>query len=428
MHVKRTNDSSTKVTLTINADEKFMASVKDHVLRHLATETPKIPGFREGKAPTSIVEKHADPSAVQSRFLDEAVNRLYSKAVESENLKVATQPEISLKKFVPFTELEFEAKVEVVGPVKLSNYKAIKKTKKLIEITDKDIQEVIDALRKRMAERREVKQAAKDGNEAVIDFKGIDEKGNPVSGAEGKDYPLVLGSNTFIPGFEPNLIGLGAGDEKTFDVTFPAQYGVAALQNKKVTFTVKVNKVQELVELKADDEFAKKAGPFKTLGDLKADIKTQLEIERSREADQKYRNELLDEITAKSQVELPASLIDEQVLRAEEEEKRNLAYRGQTWPEHLAEEGVTEEEHRSRNRATAEQNVKTGIVLAEIAEQEKVTVTKEELDQQLSLLKAQYSDEHMQAELDKPENRRDIVSRIITDKTIQKLEEYASKK
>lgn len=429
MHIKRTDISDTKVTLSVEADEKFLAQVKQVVLQHMATNHVKVPGFRAGKVPLALVEKNADPAALQSEFAEEAINRLYPQVIKAENVRPVAQPEITLKKFVPFTTLDVDITIEVIGSISLPDYKKMKKEPPKVAVTAKDVTDVVNSLRGRMAEKKSVGRAAKDGDEAVIDFSGTDAKGQPVAGADGKDYPLVLGSNTFIPGFEPNIAGLKRGEEKTFDVTFPTDYGVAALQNKKVTFTVKVKEVNERSQPPADDAFAAKAGPFKTLAELKADIKKQLTYERQAEATRTFQNEIVNDIASKSKVAIPESLIDEQVTRAEEDEKRNIAYRGQTWQEHLDEEGVTEDEHRKKNRPAAEQNLKASLVLTEIAEREKIEVTPEELEIRMQILKGQYAnDQGMQAELDKPEARRDIENRLITEKTLAKLVEHVTKK
>src|SRR5690606_38690098 len=180
-------------------------------------------------------------------------------------LRPVSRPSVNLKKFVPFTTLEFEAEVEVLGTVKLPNYKTMTKSVKKPEVTTKDVDAVIADIKTRMAEKKDVKRAAKEGDQVWIDFKGVDAKGQPVKGADGKEYPLVLGSDTFIPGFEKNLIGQNAGDKKTFTLTFPKDYGVKALANKKVTFTVTVTKVQEVIEPKVDNAFASRLGRFQSL-------------------------------------------------------------------------------------------------------------------------------------------------------------------
>lgn len=425
MQVTKTNLSPTKVKLTIASDEQFLSTAKDYVVKKLG-QSVKVAGFREGTAPLNIIEKNLEPARLQTEFLEQAVNSLYGQVVEKEKLRPVSDPKVELKKFVPFTTLDFEIEVEVVGDIKLADYKKIKKTKPSAKVSEKDVNEVIKSLQVRLADRIEIKRPAKNGDEVLIDFKGVNDKSEAVAGAEGKDYPLILGSNTFIPGFEPNIVGLKAGEEKKFDVTFPKDYSVAALANKKVTFTVKISKVSEPREPKADDKFAAKAGPFKTLAGLKTDIKKQLTFERQNEADRAYENELMQEIADKSNVIIPKVLVDEQIIRGEQQERQNLTYKGQTWQDHLAEEGVSEEQHRERNRPTAEESVKVGLILSEIAEHENIKVTPEELEIRIQILKGQYKDPKMQAELDKPESRRDITSRIITEKTVTKLVDYTA--
>jgi trigger factor len=424
VQVTKTNNSPTSITLSINGDATDLAPIKRHVLSHFVDQV-KVPGFRAGKAPVEMVEKHANQQLLLDEFMDHALNDLLRKAVEGQKLRPVGQPEVTLKKFVPYTELEFEAKLDVLGEVTLPNYKTIKMAKPKVEISAKEVNDVISGLQKRLAERIDVDRPAKLGDE--VWFAGTDKDGQPVAGADGKDYPLILGSNTFIPGFEDNLIGVKTGESKEFTLTFPKEYGIAALQGKKVTFKTDIKKVQELVEPKVDDEFAKKAGAFTTLKELKDDIKKQVKAEKQLQADRDYENELIKKITDKAKVDIPSALIDNQLVHMEEEEKRNLSYRGITWPEHLAQENVTEEQHRERHRSDAETRVKAGLVLSEISEKEKLDVTPEELEVRIQILKGQYQDPQMQAEIDKPENRQDIAARILTEKTIQKLTSYASK-
>lgn len=428
MQIKREQLNPTTVKLTITADQALMEDVKQHVLKHLARQM-KLPGFRPGKAPLAIVERNADSSLLQTEFLDEALNRLYGAALEQEKLRPVAQPQVNLQKFVPFTDLEMSAEVEVIGDVKLPDYKKFRVSKKPVSVTEKDIDEVIENLRTRAAEKKDVERAAKDGDEVTIDFKGTDAKTKePVKGAEGKGYPLALGSDTFIPGFEANIVGMKTGETKSFTLIFPADYGVKALQSRKVTFEVTVSKVQELVKPKVDDAFAAQAGPFKTVKDLRADIKLQLESEKQAEADRDFENELLDMLADKTTVALPKSLVDDEITRTISQVRQNLAYRGQTWPEYLEERGQTEAEYREEARTGAERRVKAGLALSEVADQEGITVTPEEFQLRMQLLKGQYNDKLMQEELEKPENARSILSSMLTEKTVAKLTEYAAGK
>jgi trigger factor len=427
MHVTKDNLSDTSIKLNVSAEPEELRKIKDSVVARLGKEV-RVPGFRAGKAPRVLLEKQLDTTRLQSEFLDAAINELYVQAAQQQKLRPVASPNISITKFVPFDTLEFTAEVEVVGDVTLPDYKRIRVEKITPEVTTKDINDVIERLKVRESTKKEVKRAAHNDDEVLIDFSGIDAKTNdPVNGADGKDYPLLLGSNAFIPGFEPALIGLKSGEEKTFSVTFPKDYGVAALQSRKVSFTVKVKKVQAVTLPKLDDALARKVGPFKTIKELKADIKKQLLSERQTEAARDYENRLINTIGEQTKVAIPEALVSDQIDKMERDERQNLTYRGQTWEEHLAGEGLTEEQHHEQQRPTAELNVRIGLALAEIAEKESVTVSREELEARLAQLKGEYTDKEMQAELDKPENRQDILNRLITEKTLDILLSYSAR-
>ena len=422
---KQLNPTTVQLTITAGSDE--LAPAKQVVLTELAKEV-KLAGFRKGHAPAAMVEKVVDQQLLQNKVIDHVVNDLYTAGLEQEKLRPVAQPEVSLTKFVPFTTLEMNATVEVVGEVKLPDYKKFKVEKKVAAVTDAEIEAVVDDLLARSATKNEVNRAAADGDEVTIDFAGVDAKSQEeIEGAKGEDYPLVLGSNTFIPGFEPELLGLKAGESKTFDVTFPKDYGAAQLQNKKVTFTVTVKLVKERVLPKLDAAFAASVGPFKSVAELRTDIRKQMGTEKEREAQAKLESDVLEQLGQKAQIAMPDSLVEQEIDRMDEEEKRNLMYRGQTWQEHLKAEGKTEEEHRESHREQAALRVKTGIALGEVAEKEGVRVSQEEFDARLSELKKQYTDQQMLAELEKPENQRDILSRMLTEKTIAVLVGYVEK-
>jgi trigger factor len=427
MQAKLTYKNDNNLNISVAAPADLLERTHKHVLQDMQ-KTMKLAGFRAGKAPLNIVEKNADQGRLQADFIDHAINELYRQIVITENIRPVAQPSISVKKFVPFTLLEVEIEVEVIGKMEIADYKKIRVAKKPIKVTDKDVEEVILSLQDRAAEAVAVKRASKNGDQVVIDFKGIDkETKESISGADGTSYPLVIGSNSFIPGFEPELIGLKAGEDKTFDIKFPKDYGAKHLQSKVVTFEVKVQIVNELKKSEINDELASKVGPFKTVAELKEDIKKQLEQEKQQQEDRLYESEVIAKITNDSKVTIPESIIEEQIERSELEEKQSILYRGQTWEEHLKEEGVTETEHRERNRAPAENIVKSSLILSEIAQNEDITVTPEELEIRLQLMKGQYQDPQMQAELAKAENISGIRNQMLTEKTFKFLTEIASK-
>jgi trigger factor len=428
MQIKQEALTPTSTKLIVTVDKTEIEKGKQVALKNLGKDA-KLAGFREGKAPAAILEKSLDPAKLQNEFLNETINTVYASALMQTGLKVVKEPDVSVTKFVPFTELEFTVTVEIVGDIKLADYKKIKMTPEKVSITAKDVDEVLKSLSERSATRAEVKRAAKNGDETNIDFKGVDAKTKePIEGADGKDYDLLLGSKAFIPGFEEEVIGLKAKDEKTFDIVFPEDYGVADLKKKKVTFTITVNKVSELKTPKLDDAFAKSVGPFKNLAELKEDIKKQLTAEKQNEADQKLDNDLMKKIADQTDVAIPDSLIEQEIDRLEDEERRNLIYRGQTWQEHLEAEGITAEEHREKERPVAVLRIKTGLILGEIAEKEGITVNQEELKLRLDLLRGQYTDPQMQAELESPDGQRDIRSRMLVEKTLLYVRDLATSK
>ncbi len=422
MKIQRTNQSDTKILFTITGTQNELLAAKQIAIAKLSPQV-KLQGFRPGHAPAELVEKQLNPNLLQEETLNEVLNTLYETTVRQEDIRPVAQPKVELKKFVPYTEVEFTAEVDVIGKITLGNYKNLKAKKNTATVAKSDVDEVINRLQTQMAEYPEVDQAAKVGDRAWIDFEGVDVKGDAVQGAKGDDYPLALGSNTFIPGFEENIIGLKKGDKKEFTIPFPKDYGVKALQGKKVTFTVTVKKVEETIRPDVTVDFAKKVGPFDSVEALKADIKKQIVAEREHQADRDYQDALVKELIQVSKLSLPDAMLQEQIDIVDKEFRQNLVYRGQTFQEYLSAAGLTEDDYKKKELApAAEERLKAGLILSELADVEKVTITPEELEIRIQVLKGQYqSDTKMQEELDKPENRREVAARLLTEKTIAKL-------
>lgn len=424
MHIERTDLSKTELTLTISATEAELAPIKQEVVARLAKGV-KVQGFRKGTAPASLIEKQIDPSLLQSDFLDEAMTQLYAQAALQEQVRPVTRPEVTVKKFVPFTELEFSVTTSIVGEIKIPDYKKLAAPLETEKVAKRDIDQVLSSIQARLAEKKTVKRAAKAGDEVVIDFLGKDKKGAPIENADGKTYPLLLGSNSFIPGFEDAVVGMKAGEEKTFELTFPKDYGSKDLAGKKVDFTVTAQEVKELESAKLDDELAQKVGPFKTLQELTDDIKKQLEHDKANQARTKQQNAILEKLSSLAKIEIPQTLIDQQIVYNIDETRRELMYKGQTFEEFLEKQGKTEEEYKKTLEAPAKEQLTVSLALTEIAERENIEVAPEELAVRVQLLKGQYKDEAMHAELDKPENQRDIRSRMRTEKVLAFLTQAA---
>ncbi len=412
--------SDTRVALTVDVDQKTIAQAKNLALKELG-KSVKVQGFRAGKVPANVVEKNIDPNMLANETVEYAVNRSVNMIIEEEELRVLDQPKIELKKFVPFDTLEFTAEFEVLPEVKLADYTKLKATKKADPVTAKDVTEVIDRMRQGMAERIEATRAVKEGDEVTMDFVGNDKDGAEIEGASGNDYTLTVGSNTFIPGFEEQLVGHTIGKKFDITVTFPSDYHAEHLKNAEVTFTIDLKKVQEVILPTVDDEFAKKVGPFDSAKALKDDIKKELTVQNEKRAAEERKDELLGQLVEASSVPVPAVLVHDQMHALEQDAMQNLMYRGQTLDQYLAANGHKDKEAWQAAELTpmAERRVQAGLVIAELSKAEKIDVTAEELEVELARRKQEAP--AMAEQLDTPEARRDLANRVVTEKTINRL-------
>lgn len=425
--LKKLTDTKVSLAISVTADE--LDTAKQKALHKLAQKV-NVAGFRPGKVPAHVAEKNLDPTVVANEAIEYAINAALNQAIEAEDLRVLDRPQVDLGDFKPYESLNFTAEVEVLPPVKLGDYTKLKAKRHVAKVTDADIDEVMDRLRGGHSDTKETDRAAKNGDEAVIDFEGRDEKGELVDGASGKDYPLKLGSGTFIPGFEDGIVGHKAGDVFDLPLTFPADYHSAALKGAKVTFTVTLQKVREVALPELTDEFAKKVGPFETIDQLRDDVRTELTAQKEREADDKYKDDLLGELAEKSDVPVPELLVEDQIKGIQQDLQQNLMYRGLTFDQYVQSQGFTDEADWREKEAqeAAVRRVKSGLVLAELSKVEKVQATTEELEARLAQLKQQYPDPKTQEQLDTPEVRRDVANRLLTEKAIDRLVEINTKK
>lgn len=427
MQVTREDISDTKVKLTVEVGLEELTHAKQSELQDLA-KGMKVTGFRKGKAPLTVVEKQVDQNQLQANVINHAINDAYGRALESEKLRTLGQPEVQIGKFVPYDSLEFTAEVEILPPVKLADYKKIKKQPEKVNVTAKDVDEVLSNLREKSAEKKAVKRAAKNGDEVIIDFEGIDTKGEKVAGANGKDYGLTLGSNSFIPGFEEGLVGLKAGEKKDLKLTFPTEYHAENLAGSKITFAVDVKEIKEVTLPKVDDKFAAKLGPFKTAEELKADIKGQLKQQKELEATNVVKDIIIEELVKKSKFTIPEVLVEDQENALQQDFVQNLMYRGMTKEEYLKQQGFKDEADwiKQEIKPQAERRVSVGLVLAAVADAENLSVSDEELASETALRREQYSQQA--AQFDTPEMQRELASRLLTEKTINLLFGLATKK
>ena len=422
-----THESDTRVKVVIAADHAELAAAEQVALKRLA-KTAKVNGFRTGHVPLEIVKKHADANALAQETLDAALNRAVAEAFLSNDLQVLARPEVEIKKYVPGELLEFTAEADVLPEVKLGDYKKLKVKKAAVNVDKKEIDEVIERIQKGLSEKKEVKRAAKIGDETVIDFVGKKD-GEAFHGGTGKDYPLVLGSNSFIPGFEDALVGLKAGDTKDVKLAFPKDYHVKDLAGQDVVFEVTVKKVNSVKLPALDDKFAAKAGPFTSMEDLRSDIKAEITAQAERRAKDDLKDELVKQLVAKSVVSVPSVLRDDQIRSLEQDLRQNLMYRGRTLEQYFKEKGYADRDAWVKAEANdaADARIKAGLVLAQLSKELKIEATADELAAHINTYKQQYANNsEMAKHFDKPEAQREVANRLITEKTVDKLVELNS--
>lgn len=424
--VKKLSDTKVCLTITLGADE--LNAAEQVALTKMARDL-KVPGFRKGKVPVSVAAKHVNPMALQEQVLDNALSKAVAEAFMNEKLQALERPSVEVKKFVPNQEVEFTAEATVVPPVKLGDYKKLKAKAQTVKVETKDVDEIIERMQQNFVDKSEVTRAAREGDEAIIDFVGKKD-GVAFDGGSAKDFALKLGGGQFIPGFEEGVVGHKAGETFDLDLEFPKDYHAENLAGAKVVFSVTLHKVNELKLPELNDEFAAKCGPFTDVKELKADIKREITAQKEREAKEKLKDELVAELADSSKVALPELLIDDQLRSIEQDLMQNLSYRGLTMDAYLKTQGFKDKAdwQKKEARPAAEKRVKAGLVLAELSKELGVEVSREELDRQISTFKQQYGkDAKLAARFDDPNVHRDIANRMITDKTIDKLVELNSK-
>lgn len=429
MKIIRDTISPTKVKLTITLD-KLELDDAEKVALHKLAKSVKVPGFRKGKVPASVAAKHIDPNALAAETADNALSKAVATAFSSEDVRALERPQVEVTKFVPGNTLEFTAEAEVIPEIKLGNYKKLKAPKQeKVSIDKAEIDEVIDRIQTQLATKQDVERKAKTGDEAVIDFVGKKD-GVPFEGGTGNDYPLTLGSNSFIPGFEDGIVGHKPGETFDLELEFPKEYHAKDLAGQKVTFTTTLKKLVELVKPAADDELAAKAGPFTSFKELEEDIRKELTARKEREAAEELRDGLVKDLVAKSTVPVPEILRKDQLQSIEQDMTQNLMYQGLNFEQWLESKGYKSKDEWIEKEAgdIADARVQAGLVLAEVSKLEQLTADENAVEARVSQLKEQYkSSPETLKQLDTDEVRRDVANRLVTELAVDKLVDLNSK-
>ena len=415
-----------KVTLKITVDNnKFEEAVNKAYNKTKGKYN--IPGFRKGKAPKVVIETQYGKGVFYNDAIDMLFPEVYPEAIKELNIDPIDRPDLDIEEISKDNGLVMVVNVEVKPEFELGAYKGIEISKVDNTVSEEDVEARLNEMVNRNARLTSVEdKALENGDTAVIDFEGF-ENGVAFEGGKGENYNLVIGSNTFIPGFEDQLVGKKAGEEVEVNVTFPETYHAENLAGKPVVFNVKVNdvKVKEVPAL--DDEFAKDTTEFETLAELRADVKAKLEEQAKNAADAEMRNALVEKVSANTEVEVPEAMVQHQIDNMLMELNYQLQYQGLNLEQLLQMTGRGLDELREERRADAERLVKSSLVLEAIAEKENVEANDADVDAELEKMAAMYN---MEVEKIRSSLREtdieDIKGQIKIRKTLDLLVENAT--
>ena len=418
--------SDTSVEIKVVLDKNDLKDAEEKAIARLAKDV-KVEGFRKGKAPLDVAKKNINPNDLASVALDIAVRTTVPKAFEDSKSAPLMIPNVEVTKFVPGETVEYTATADILPEVKLGDFKKLGVKKEVVKTTEKDVKEILENIQNAYAESKVAKKKAEMGDEVVIDFEGF-LKGEKFEGGAAKDFKLKLGSHQFIPGFEEGIVGHESGDRFDLELTFPKDYHADKLAGQKTTFNVLVKQVNEIIKPALDDELAKKCGPFKTVDELKADIKKNIETQNEYKADEKFKDDLVNTLVEKSKVSAPEIMVKDQLRIIRQDIEANAARQGLHFEDYLKQTGQTEEDWEKMAREVAEKRVKASLCLQILARDEKIEVSDDVVDAKVAELREAYKkSKEALKNLKDPNVRQDIKNRLTIEKTLNYLVEVNSK-
>ena len=379
-----------QVVLEITVPAEELEKAYAQAFKNISKQV-NIPGFRKGKAPKKMVEKHVGVEYIMDEAFKTVYNASFGEAVdESKQVPVSRvdleEVQLELGKDVIY-KTTFTAKPEV----KLGQYKEVKVAKADTTVSDADVDAQLARMLDRQADMVEAEEGAavENGNFITLDFKGTVD-GEAFAGGESKDYPLEVGSNSFIPGFEEQLVGMKVGEEKDVNVTFPEDYHSEELKGKAAVFACKVNSIKRKVLPAMDDEFAKKASTFETLDELKADVRKNLQTAADNKAVNEKREAVLDAISEAAEVEIPNVMIETRINNMINQMAMNIEQQGMKLEQYLQFTGTDMSKLRENCKETAQKNVRIDLVLEAVATAEGIKVEDTDLQAEIAGMAAQY--------------------------------------
>lgn len=390
MNVTLENEKDNVVKMDITIPAKDAAEAYNNAVRRIS-QYINVDGFRRGKAPRAVVERHVGIDRIKQEALEAVLPAVLTKAIQENQLDIITQPYVTSFKYDVGSDMKVVAKVETRPEVTLGSYKGLTVKVQENEIPENAVQNSIDnLLNQHSTLELVVDRNVKDTDIVTIDFEGFvgSTKGEKIKGGEGKNYPLDIAHSNFIPGFAEQLVGKKLNDNFEIKVTFPADYHDESLKGQDAVFKIKINEIKERKVPELNDEFAQKVGPFKTVDDLKADIQKYLESQRERTNKMNSENEVFKTVVDSAKVDIPQSMIDREVHSLREEYKQRLAVQGINWEALVKSKG--EDQLLKNLNEDALVRIKNSLVIDKIAKEENIKLEQKDVEKKLSQLSSVY--------------------------------------
>ncbi len=422
--VEKKEKSTVELTIQVEA-EAFEAAIQKAYLKNRARLS--VPGFRKGKAPRKIIEGMYGSGV----FYEDAINDLYpaayEEAVKEQGLDDVGYPKMEIVE-VGKEGFTFKALVSVRPEAKLGEYKGLTAPKEEVKVTDQDIDEELKPYIDRATRLVSVQRKAKEGDTAVIDFEGFD-NGTPFEGGKGENYDLKLGAGMFVPGFEEQVVGMEAGEEKDIDITFPEDYH-ADLAGKAVVFHVRVNEVKESQAPEVDDEFAKDVSEFETLAEFRKDLGEKLQTRKEAQARSDFENAVMEQLVEGMECEIPDGMVEVQVDRLMDDYAMRLQSQGIPMDRYMSMMGMTPEMMRASAKPAALKQVQTELALAAVAKAENLEVADADYDAEIDKLSEQYNmpADQVKAIIPEAELKKDLLLRKASELVLSSAKEGKAKK
>lgn len=387
LQVEKLENNTAKLTIEVPAEEFDKAIMKAYQKNK---NKFNVPGFRKGKVPYAMVEKMYGAAVFYEDAANYVIPDAYANAATESELEIVARPDINVTQIEKGKPFIFEAEVTLKPEIKLGKYKGVKVEAMDTTVTDEDVQAELDKVKEQNARLVAADdKAVEDGDQTTIDFEGFVD-GEAFEGGKGEDYPLTIGSHSFIDTFEEQLIGKKVGEEVEVNVTFPEEYQAKELAGKPAMFkvTIKEIKVKEYPEI--DDDFAQDVSEFDTLDEYKADIKKNLEDKKTQEAEADKESKVIEAIVKDSEMDIPEKMIEAQAQQMLEEFAHNIAMQGISFEQYLQFTGATVEQLREQVTPQAKARVESSLVLEAIVKAEKIEATDEEFDEEVKKMAERY--------------------------------------